>query len=373
MTIYLDNNATTAIDPDFLDNLFQMLKEVPMNGSSVHTFGQKGKKIIQSARLAIAQYLSVQPGEITFTSGGTESLNQLIFGLIQAEPHEAIITTKLEHACVYELCLELKKLGFPVVFLDVGLKGRLSSSDLAPYSNLKKIAVITSSVNSETGALLDLPNLAKFCDAHRSTLILDGVAHLGKEPLSLLPGITAMGFSSHKIHAPKGAGFYFLKQGTPFSKTSFGGPQEFNRRAGTENIFSIYGLYLAIEKLKKSDRTFFSYLAHLKNHFLNCLKQEGVIYEINGIAESCSNLVNLHFPGIDGETLLIQLDQAQVLSSMGSACSSGGLEPSRVLIEMGYSKARAKSSLRFSFSRLNTLKECEEAAHRLALCLSRSS
>ena len=362
MTIYLDNNATTAIDPDFIPDLASFLSSEPMNASSVHTYGQKAKKLIQSARLEIASYLKVSPGEITFTSGGTESMNSLIFGIVKAQKFDKIITTKLEHACVYEACLELKREGYPVEFIPMNDQETLSVELIQTYAVGKNICIITSSVNSETGALLPLESIANYAQKNKFTLILDGVAHLGKYPLNIHQGITGIGFSSHKIHAPKGSGFYYLKNLTPFKKLFFGGHQESNRRAGTENLFAILGLKLAIQKLKNQEDQIFQKLKELKELFLLTIQKQGCDFELNTKSPTVSNTINIHFPEIDGETLLICLDQDGVLCSMGSACASGALEPSRVLSEMGLSKKRAKASLRFSFSRLNSKEEIIESS-----------
>jgi cysteine desulfurase len=373
MTIYLDNNATTAIDPDFIQDLSCFLSSEPMNASSVHTNGQKAKQLIQSSKQAIAKYLKVSPRELVFTSGGTESMNSLIFGIVKAQPFDLILTTKLEHACVYEACLELKKLNYPVQFIDLQGEETLTKALLEPFKLKGNICIITSSVNSETGAILPLEEVADFAKEHKSTLILDGVAQIGKMKISLHPGITAMGFSGHKIHAPKGIGFYYLKEGTPFQKLLFGGPQESQKRPGTENLFGILGLKLAIEKIHHQESVIFSTLEQLKKAFIDQLTSNHCHFEFNTKRNSVSNTVNLYFKDIDAETLLILLDQQNIATSMGSACASGALEPSRVLLEMGYLKNRAKQSLRFSFSRLNTKEEVVKAANILADTIKKMS
>lgn len=368
MSTYLDNNASTAIDPEFIPALTNFLLEEPMNASSVHTNGQKAKKIIQNTKLAIANFLNIQSHEITFTSGGTESMNCLIFGIIKAGNFDQILSTKLEHACVYESCLKLAKDGFPVEFISLKGKETLDVDLIKPLLKGKKICLITSSVNSETGAKLAVQQVAEFCKEHGICLILDGVAQLGKEKTIIHPGITAMGFSGHKIHAPKGCGFFYLKHGTPIEKISFGGHQEGNRRAGTENLFGIYGLKLAIEKLQRDENLIYQHLNFLRNRFIQELKTLNCSFVQTISGPMISNTLNLRFNEIDGETLLICLDQEGLRCSMGSACSSGALEPSRVLLEMGLSKKEAKESLRFSFSRLNNLDEVINASILIKKC-----
>jgi cysteine desulfurase len=368
MSIYLDNNASTSIDPEFISGLTDFLSEEPMNASSVHTNGQKAKKIIQNTKLAIANFLHIQPQEITFTSGGTESMNSLIFGIVKGGDFDLILSTTLEHACVYESCLRLAKEGFPVEFIPMQDYETLQVDLIKPFLKGKKICLITSSVNSETGAKLPVQEIAEFSKAHNISLILDGVAHLGKEKVTIYPGITAMGFSGHKIHAPKGCGFFYLKQGTPLEKISFGGHQEGNRRAGTENLFGIYGLKLAIQKLHREETLIYTHLALLKSHFIKELRSKNIDISENITGSTISNTINLRFNELDGETLLICLDQEGIRCSMGSACSSGALEPSRVLLQMGFTKKEAKESLRFSFSRLNTLQEVINACTLIEKC-----
>lgn len=366
MSIFLDNNASTAIDPSFLPDLCAFLSSEPMNASSVHTNGQKAKKLIQTCKLSIADYLKVSPREITFTSGGTESMNSLIFGIVKANNFDCILTTKTEHACVYESCMQLKKEGFPVEFIDLDDQNPLSVAHLEKHNFGSKTCIITTSINSETGSILPLEEIANYASKIKATFILDGVAHLGKLPLKMFPGITAMGFSAHKIHAPKGIGFFYLKESCPFNKLFYGGHQESNKRAGTENLFGILGLKLAIDDLKKHETKYFDYISNLSKSFIQELKSHGCDFEQNYKAKTVANTRNLHFPGVDGETLLILLDQNGVLTSMGSACASGALEPSRVLLALGISKTKAKQSLRISFSRLNTIDEIKIAAKKIS-------
>jgi cysteine desulfurase len=364
--IYFDNNATTPLDPKIVPLLSQALLWDPYNPSSVHTYGQKGKRILNQARESIASYLKVKPSEIIFTSGGTESMNLVINGVVSAGNFDTILTTRIEHACVYESCIELKKNGYPIHFLEVNTSGTIQVDQLKEFPRGKKTCLILSSVNSETGVLLPLEEIKAFARNENITLILDGVAHLGKSSLSIDKSITAIGFSGHKIHAPKGIGFFYLKEGTPFKKSSFGGPQEFSKRPGTENLFAIYGLKLSIEQYIEKEAEITANLIHLRTTFEDSLLSLLSGCSINGEGVRVPNTVNIHFDGVDGETMLIHLDQKGLCASMGSACSSGALEPSRVLIEMGYSKLRAKESLRFSFSKFNTLDEVEKAVKIIA-------
>lgn len=364
MPIYCDNNATTAVDPDFIPHLTRHLYAGPINPSSVHRLGQEGKQLLSDSRSTVARYLRVPPSTITFTSGGTESLNTLILGVVRGQHFDCILSTHLEHACVYETVKELESTGHPVTYLNPnGAMSLLEQLQSIPH---KKVCVILSSVNSETGDVLPLEVISALCFQKNWVLLIDGVAQLGKMKLNIYPGITGMGFSGHKIHALKGVGFYYLKESTPFHPVSYGGPQERQKRPGTENLLGIISLTLAIEKLEARESEIFQTLADLTSQFIETLHRQGCSPLINGVGPRIANMVNLHFPGIDGETLLIALDQRGVCCSTGAACASGGLTPSRVLIQLGYGKVRAKESLRFSFSRLNTPDEVIQAAQIVA-------
>ena len=338
MKIYLDNNATTRLDPLVKEAMDVDLGEIPMNPSSMHAFGREGRYLLTEARKTIAKAIGTLPSEIVFTSGATEALTTLIAGI----PAKKVLTSNIEHPAVTG-ALAAKDAEV------VELPGVVTPEML---ENCDGDLLVLSAANSETGSLLDLEKIAAWAERKKIPFIVDGVQLLGKVPFTLFPGITAAAFSGHKIHGPKGVGFFFLRSGTKCAPLLRGGHQERGVRGGTENLSGILGLAKAIEIATPL-------CSDLRDHFESLLSD---ISEINGEHPRLPNTSNLYFPGIDGETLLIHLDLNGIYASHGSACTSGALEPSRVLLSLGYSPERAKSSLRFSLSRFTTKKEITRAA-----------
>lgn len=366
--IYLDNNATTPLDPLVIEAMKEELSKGPRNPSSIHFFGQEAKKTLLSSRQTIAKFLNVKPHEIVFTSSGTESLNLLIHGLLPKERRH-LITTDLEHPCIYENMKALDAQGIPITFLSPGLRGSPSPEELKAAICSQTGLIILSAVNSETGSKLDLANIAAVAQAADIPLIIDGVALLGKEPFMIPPGVTGMGFSGHKIHGPKGIGFFFLRSGTKLKPLLLGGNQENGLRSGTENLLGIVGLAQAISILNKNIERYAAYMKELRDFFETTLKKRLPNLKINGTGLRVGNISNLCFPQVDGESLLIQLDMAGIATSHATACSSGSLEISRTLLNMGISKNDAHSSLRFSLSRMNTKKEILKTIETLVTIL----
>ncbi len=332
--IYLDNNATTALDPRVLEAMMVDFGPTPLNPSSAHAAGRQAKAFLQRARHTIADSFSCSPSELIFTSGGSEALTTCIRGLYRGG---RILTTRMEHSSV------LKTIeGLPTDFTTPDA----IESGITDQTSL----LIFSAANGETGSLLDLEAVSALALHHRIPLIVDGVALLGRAPLTLYPGITAMCFSGHKIHGPKGIGLIFLRRGTRLIPLIAGGGQEHQLRSGTENLAGAIGMAKAIELIEPAH---FEHMATLRDRL-----EAG--HEINGTNPRTSNVSNIYFPGCDGEALLIALDQAGICASHGSACSSGALEPSHVLQALGYSQDRIRGSLRFSLSRFTTEAEIDQ-------------
>jgi len=334
--IYLDNNATTGLDARVLEAMLPHLQPIPHNPSSTHSYGREAKAHLAKARASIAANLGCTPAELIFTSSGSESMNTLIRGLYSGG---TILTTPLEHACILNTAKH-----FPVKYTSQEAIEAAISSDIS--------LMVFSAVNGETGALLDLEKVASLAEQHRKPLIIDGVALLGRGAIKLYPGITAMGFSAHKIHGPKGVGLIYLKSGYKLNPLIAGGGQEHGLRAGTENLAGIVGFAKAIDLIDPAD---FVHMERLRDYF-----EAHLPAIVNGAEiQRIGNVSNLAFPEMDGEVLLMQLDQAGIAVSHGSACASGGLEPSHVLTAMGYSKERIRSSIRFSLSRTTTKDEID--------------
>jgi cysteine desulfurase len=354
--IYLDNNATTALDPRVFKAMLVDLQGPPANPSSVHSFGTQAKSHLLQARNSVSTFFQARPEEITFTSGGTENANLFLRGLKQ-KGH--IISTRIEHSCVYKTLQTLGSQGFQVTYLPVGPWGAPLPEDLKAAIRSDTIAIALSAANNETGVQIDLESFATIAHQHGIPLFIDAVSFVGKERFIMHPGITAVSLSGHKFHAPKGVGVLFVRSSHKFNPQIVGGEQEYQHRAGTENLSGILGLAKALEIVQKEQEQITNQLNDLRLHLEHGLRKELPLVLIHGEGPRISNTSNLCFPGIDGETLLIQLDMAGIAVSHGSACASGALEPSRVLIQMGIPQKMARSSLRFSVSRMNTREEID--------------
>ncbi len=362
--IYLDNNATTELDPAVAAVLINDLKSPPSNPSSMHSFGRDAKLKVLKARGFIAKFFGVKPHEVIFTSSGTESMNLLLRGLIDPSLAPHILTSNVEHSCVQKTLLDLESKGCRVSFLPAGLEGAVSPAELSAAITPDVKFLVFNAANSETGVKHDLEAFSKIALERNIPLIVDGVAQLGKEAFPLYLGILGAGFSAHKFHGPKGIGFLIMRSHPTlrFKPLLTGGGQEFDIRSGTENVGGILGLEEALIQVEKSLPTATSQMQTLRDRFEKAILESLSFAHINGTGPRLCNVSNLCFPGIDAETLLIQLDLHGVAASQGSACSSGALEPSRILLAMGLSQSQAKSSLRFSLSRFTTEKEIDRAA-----------
>lgn len=361
--IYLDNNATTALDPRVFKAMLPEMSGGPANPSSVHFFGQKARALLLGARERCAAFFEARPEEILFTSGGTESINYFLRGLGE-KGH--IITSCIEHSAVYQTLQDLEKWGLKVSYLPVGLWGSPLPEQIEEAIQPDTRAIVLSSSNTETGVKIDLPSIAALAEERGIPLLIDAVATIGKERLFLHPGISAIAVSAHKFHGPKGTGALYLRLPLRLPSLITGGSQEMGRRAGTENLAGILGLTEALEIVKEEQDEITHQLTDLRGHLENGLKREIPDISIHGEGPRISNTSNIAFLGVDGETLLMQLDLAGIAVSHGSACGSGSLEPSRVLLNMGIDRKEARASIRFSLSRMNTREEIDLAIEKTA-------
>lgn len=358
--IYLDNNASTFVDPQVADVVSYVLRHYPGNPSSPHHFGRESRSILIQAREVISQYLQVKPKEIVFTSGGTEGVNMIIKGIMSTLSGGHIITSNLEHSCVHSTIKLLCEQGNEATFLAPGMYGAVRPQDVqqAIRSDTRLIALMA--VNNETGVKTDIEAIATIAENAGIPFLVDAVALFGKEYLQIPSGVSAMVFSGHKIHAPKGSGFVYVKSSLKFQPLLMGGEQENNRRGGTENLADIAGLAEAVKIMQRVLPAASLKMLQLREKFESDLVKElGDAVLFNGEAPRVCNTVNLSFEGVDGETLLAALDMEGIAASHGSACASGALEPSRVLLNMGMSLNRARGAIRFSLSRFTTEEEMD--------------
>lgn len=369
--IYLDHNASTFLDPSVLQVLIKELEEEEGNPSSTHFHGQQCRRKLEQSRLTIARFFHVKPNEVIFTSGGTEGANLLIQGIMLQHPKGHVISSGAEHACVYQTLKDFEKKGTAVTFLPAGLKGAVEPGELERAIRPETRLITLMAVNNETGVLTDIESIAAIAQKHQIPFVVDGVAWLGKEIIQIPPDVSALFFSGHKIHAPKGVGFCICRQSLRLTPLFVGGGQEQNRRAGTENLPGIVALAEAVRCLENGQEQIISQMRLLRDQFEHRIMLALPNVIINGSGQRASNTSNLAFLGVDGETLLMNLDSEGISVSHGSACSSGALEPSRVLLEMGVPLAQARVSLRFSLSRITTESELTTAADTIIHLVNR--
>jgi cysteine desulfurase len=357
--IYLDNNATTGVDPRVLEAMLSELSSIPSNPSSSHFFGQEAKRRLQTARETIACFFKVKSHEVVFTSGGTEAVNLVLRGFFPDEVSGHAITSNVEHSCVDHTMDELRKKGLDVSFLPAGLHGAVLPEQIEKAIRPDTRFIALMAVNNETGVKHDLNAIGQIALQAKIPLIVDGVAWLGKESFTLHPGVAAICFSGHKFHAPKGVGFAIVRSSMKIHPLVTGGQQEFSLRPGTENLPGIIGLAKAIELLDVELPAATLRMAMLRDRLEAGLIERAAPVVVNGGGNRICNTCNLSFPDVSGEDLLIGLDMAGIAVSHGSACSAGALEPSRILLNMGVPHNIARSAVRFSLSRNTTLEEID--------------
>lgn len=361
---YLDNNATTFLDPRVAKKIQETLYVPLGNPSSPHTYGQRAKTLLSEARRKVSSFFKVKPQQIIFTSGGSEGAALCMKGILKNRLPRRVITSNVEHACVFEILEYWKTQGVDVHYLPAGLKGTVNLGDLLSAMTPETDLLVFIAANNETGVKLDLAGVAQIAEEKKVPLVIDGVALLGKDIFTIPTGVSAMFFSGHKIHAPQGIGFVYVAPRVRLTPQIPGGAQEFGMRGGTENMLGIIALAEAMELLSLELPNALGTMRSLRDGFeKSLLELPGV--SINGLGERVANTSNLSFESIDGESFLIALDQAGISASLGSACSSGAIEPSRILTQMGLPLQRVRASLRFSLSRMTTVEEIEHAVSEI--------
>ena len=367
-TIYFDNNATTKVAEEVLEEIKPFFSEFYGNPSSMHMFGgQIGRKIRQ-AREQVAGLLGCGPSEIIFTSGGTESDNAAIKGtLAGVTDKRKIITSRVEHPAVLAVCREQENHGYTVIELGVDRQGQLDLAELEEQIDHDTALVSIMYANNETGVIFPIEKIAEIVTNKGVIFHTDAVQAAGKIPLNLSKSnIDLLSISGHKLHAPKGVGVLYVRKGTRVLPFMLGGHQEGGRRAGTENVPGIIGLGKACELAAKNieeENQKFKYLRYkLENAIMkkcpNCL--------LNGDKNNrLPNTSNISFEYIEGEAILLRLDKYGICASSGSACTSGSLEPSHVLRAMGVPFTAAHGSIRFSLSRYNTEEDVDYTIEKL--------
>jgi cysteine desulfurase len=361
--LYFDNNATTRIDPDVLEAMMPYLTDLYGNPSSIHTFGGQVGIRIREAREQVAGLLGCHFDEIIFTSCGTEGDNTAIRSALWAQPDKRhIVTTRVEHPAVLSLCKYLEKRhGYEVTYLGVDAEGRLSLEELE--ASLRRDTAVASIMwgNNETGVVFPMEEIGRIVRQKGVLFHTDAVQAAGKIPINLadLP-VDLLTISGHKLHAPKGVGALYVRKRIPFRPFMLGGHQEKGRRAGTENSAGIIGLGRACEKAARYIEDENTRIRGLRDRLENEIMQRVSDTRRNGHpTERLPNTSNISFKYVEGESILLMLDQLGICASSGSACTSGSLEPSHVLRAMGVPFTYAHGSIRFSLSRFTTSEEVE--------------
>jgi len=367
-TVYFDNNATTKVADQVLEEMKPLFCELYGNPSSMHTFGgQIGRKIRQ-ARERVAGLLACDPTEIVFTSGGTESDNAAIKGTLAAAPdRRKVITTRVEHPAVLTACRDLENHGYTVVELTVDKKGQLDLAELEEHIDDDTALVTIMFANNETGVVFPIDEIAELVTGKGVVFHTDAVQAVGKIPLDLAKSdIDLLSLSGHKLHGPKGVGVLYVRKGTRLAPFILGGHQEAGRRAGTENAPGIVGLGKACELAAQNLEEENNKVKFLRDKLENTLLQKCPSSRLNGDKENrLPNTSNISFEYVEGEAILLMLDKYGICASSGSACTSGSLEPSHVLRAMGVPFTAAHGSIRFSLSRYNTEAEVDYTIEKM--------
>jgi cysteine desulfurase len=351
----MDANATTPLVPEVLDAMRPYFIEHFGNASSIHQQGQQARAAVEHARESVSALLNCRPAEIVFTSGGTESDNLALFGLVQ--PGDHLITSSIEHHAILHAAERLRERGAAVTFLPVSSEGVVDPQEVrrAIQPNTKLISIMMA--NNETGAIQPVSEIGRIAAEADIYFHTDAVQAAGKLPIDVQTlRCDLLSISGHKMHAPQGTGILYVRRGTKLEPLFFGGSHERQRRAGTENLPGIVGLGKAAELARTSltDGTMDKIAAlrdRLEQSILNRVDETGVN---GGAVARVANTTNIYFDNLEGEALVIALDLKGLSTSGGSACASGATEPSHVLTAMGLSPARARASLRFSLTKQTT-------------------
>jgi cysteine desulfurase len=370
--IYLDNNATTQVAAEVREAMRPYLAELYGNPSSAHTFGRAMRRAVEDARAQLAEALGARAtSEIFFTSGGSESDNWAIRGALQTQSDKRhIITTKVEHEAVRNLCAQLEREGYEITWLDVDREGLLDTESLRAALRTDTALLSVMLANNETGVLFPIKEIGRIVRAHSGALFhVDGVQAIGKLPISLRDWeVDLFSISGHKFHAPKGVGALFIRDGLEFPSFIIGGGQERGRRAGTEAVPYIVALGAACELLKTTKAETHARIRRLRDRLEDEILLNIPNAQLNGTADRARrlpNTSNISFAYIDGESILARLDAKGICVSTGSACNSDTHEASPVLRAMNVPYPIAQGSIRFSLGRDTTEREIEETLDAL--------
>ncbi len=373
--VYLDHNATTPVAPEVLAAMLPYFSEEYGNASSIHTFGQRARGAVEEARESVAALLGARPAEIMFSSGGTESNNHAIFGIVGAshDDRKHVITSAVEHSAVLDPCRALEKRGVAVTVLPVDRDGIVNPENVRRAIRPETVLITIMLANNELGTIEPIAEIGKIAAEALVTLHTDAVQAAGKIPIDVTKlGVHLLSISAHKLYGPKGVGALYVRKGTRLEPLLFGGHSERDRRPGTEDVSSIAGLgkaaELALSRMKEEGQR----LSALRDRLENGLLERIPHATVNGLrAQRTPNTSNLTLPFIEGEAMVIALDLKGIACSTGAACSSGAVEPSHVLTAIGLAPEDARATLRLSLGHQTTDEEIDFALETIPLVIDR--
>lgn len=373
--VYLDHNATTPVHPEVLEVMLPYHKEVFGNASSVHSFGQEARKAIDQAREKVAELLQCEAREIIFTSGGTEADNFALKGVCAAlkEKGNHIVTSSIEHQAVLNTCKYLEKKGVKVTYLAVDKYGLVEPDKLKEAITEETILVSVMHANNEIGTIEPIAEIGSICKEKGVYFHTDAVQTVGKIPIRVNElKVDLLSLSAHKIYGPKGIGALYIRKGTKIEAFIHGGHHERHLRAGTENVAGIVGLGKTCELAQANLEVNFQHLISLRDKLEKGIRERISYVHLNGHPEKrLPNTLNLSFEFVEGESMILSLDLKGIAVSTGSACTSGSLEPSYVLLAMGTAPEISHGSLRFSLGKDNTLQDIDYVLENLPPIIER--
>lgn len=363
--IYFDHASTTPVDKEVLDEMLPYFSEIYGNANSQHAFGRNAVKAVDKARDEISAILNCKPNEIYFTSGGTEGDNFALKGIAKANKDKCnhIIISSIEHAGMIESAKSLEKEGFRIDYIKVDGNGVVDINHLKELLKEETLLVGVMMANNEVGTIQPIKEISKIVHEHNAIMFTDAVQTAGILNIDVKElGVDVLTLSSHKIYGPKGVGAIYVKNGILIDSLISGGHQERAKRGGTTNTAGVVGLATALTIAEKNREKNFQYVSSLRDRFIERIEKEIPCATLNGDRKNrLPANANFTFNGISGEELLFNLDIEGIFASLGSACSSGSIEPSHVLLAMGKSEEEAKSSVRFTFGKDNTIEEIDKS------------
>lgn len=368
--IYLDHNATTPLDPDVLAAMLPFLGEEFGNPSSVHAWGQRARQAVERAREQIADLIGAEPPEIVLTGGGTEAANLAVRGVFEAaaRPDAGLVVSAIEHQAVLAPCERLERSGARVVLVPVDRDGTLDVDALAASLDERTALVAAMAANNEVGTIQPLERVVAAAAAHGVPVFTDAVQAVGKLPIDVRrSGVDLLALSAHKLHGPKGVGALWVRRGTRLAPLLLGGAHEGGRRAGTENVPAIVGFGKACALARGRWEADAERVRALRDRLEAGIRARLPDVRVHGHPRRrLPNTLSVGFPGVEGESLLMNLDLLGVAVSTGSACNVGSLRPSHVLVAMGRPPEEAHAAIRLSLGRTNTEAEIDRAVEALA-------